>query len=299
MSVEKELCPNKAKRPEQDLQSLGNSASSTNVNNATTSVPQQARLMPDLVPCDGLYAAGELFQPSIGGGAAQLGRRMFYRLVKDKMVIIRISSLNNLHAKRESFQTFLLLTRVSKPKMKHTSLFAALSIPLLFSSVLARHGLDPDSIPMLTRTIDYTFHSICNDYQNPVPIPLFDELGLAKTIFGITNDLYSFMMGYSTPNDDANDDENVGNKRVIVSDHPSLRELLRGTKPHGSALLQSLVDEMMHSTRRSELLESQTSIAEGPVGDMIMEQARERERTVRRYALFPSVPYTGEIFDML
>ncbi|KAL8853667.1 MAG: hypothetical protein Q9221_001478 [Calogaya cf. arnoldii] len=179
--------------------------------------------------------------------------------------------------------------------MKQSPLLAALSIPLLFSSVLARHGLDPESIPMLTRTIDYTFHSICNDYHNPVPIPLFDEMGLAKTIFGITNDLYSFMMGYSMDSDDHDDDafdddqENGkdGNDRVIVSDHPSLRQRLRGeSENQRSALLQSLIDETMHSTRRSELLESQTAIAEGPIGDMIMKQERERQRTVHRYVFF-------------
>ena len=88
--------------------------------------------------------------------------------------------------------------------------------------------------------------------------------------------------------DDAFDDDQEngkdGNDRVIVSDHPSLRQRLRGeSENQRSALLQSLIDETMHSTRRSELLESQTAIAEGPIGDMIMKRERERQRTVHRY----------------
>ena len=52
---------------------------------------------------------------------------------------------------------------------------AALSSALLFSSALARYGISPDTIPMLTRTVDYTFHTICNDFHNPVPPQMFDE----------------------------------------------------------------------------------------------------------------------------
>ncbi|KAL8749088.1 MAG: hypothetical protein Q9199_007909 [Rusavskia elegans] len=164
--------------------------------------------------------------------------------------------------------------------MKESSVVLALSSTLLFSSALARYGLDPDSIPLLTRTVDYTFHSICDDFHNPVPTPLFDELGLAKTIFGITNDLYSFLMGYSLgDNNENNNDVDNDKQRVVTSDHPSLRARIRENQ-HGSNLLHDLIDEMMQNTRRSGLLESQTVIAKNPVGDKIMEQ----EATMHRYS---------------
>ncbi|KAL8914986.1 MAG: hypothetical protein Q9171_000426 [Xanthocarpia ochracea] len=151
--------------------------------------------------------------------------------------------------------------------MKRSSVYAALSSTLLFPYVFARYGLNPDSIPMLTRTIDYTFRSICDDYHNPVPTPLFDEQGLAKTIFGITNDLYSFLMGYSVDADHASNNKEPD----MIWGHNALREPLR-EKQRGADLVQSLIDEMIQSTRRSELLESQVVIAKGPVRDIISEQ---------------------------
>ncbi|KAL8677280.1 MAG: hypothetical protein Q9186_006291 [Xanthomendoza sp. 1 TL-2023] len=164
--------------------------------------------------------------------------------------------------------------------MKLSSIVAALSSSLLYSSAFARYGLNPDSIPMLTKTVDYTFHSICDDYHNPVPTPLFDEQGLAKTIFGITNDLYSFLMGYSV-GDEADDDDDGNNRK-----YGSSQKQLQG-KRRESDFVQDLIDEMIHSTRRSELLESQIPKIEGPIGPMLVDQ----EQTMHRY--------TSEDFDCL
>jgi len=33
--------------------------------------------------------------------------------------------------------------------------------------VIARRGLSPSSLSLLTRGTDYTFHSICADFHNP------------------------------------------------------------------------------------------------------------------------------------
>lgn len=76
--------------------------------------------------------------------------------------------------------------------MKQSSVVVALSSTLLFSSVLARYGLNPDSIPMLTRTVDYTFHSICDDFHNPVPTPLFDELVPSSFKTPNTRNIFSY-----------------------------------------------------------------------------------------------------------
>ncbi|KAL8978973.1 MAG: hypothetical protein Q9205_005589, partial [Flavoplaca limonia] len=166
--------------------------------------------------------------------------------------------------------------------MKQTIIVTALSSSILYSSVFARYGLNPDDIPMLTRTVDYTFHSICDNYHNPVPTPMFNELGLARTIFDLTNDLYSFLMGYSVGSDD-NDKNPVhnDNRRVVVSEHPSLKTRLREEDQRGPGLLQDLIDDVMQSNRRSELLESQTVIGKGQIGDKVMEQ---EEETMHSYA---------------
>lgn len=89
-------------------------------------------------------------------------------------------------------------------------------------------------------------------------------------------------MGYSVGNDD-NDNESVhnDNKRVVVSEHPSLKTRLREEYQRGPGLLQDLIDDVMQSNRRSELLESQTVIAKGPIGDRVMEQ---EEETMHSYA---------------
>ncbi|KAL8864004.1 MAG: hypothetical protein Q9198_010164, partial [Flavoplaca austrocitrina] len=166
--------------------------------------------------------------------------------------------------------------------MKQTIIFTALSSSLLYSSVIARYGLSPDDIPMLTRTVDYTFHSICDNYHNPVPTPLFNELGLARTVFDLTNDLYSFLMGYSVGSND-NDNNLVHNdkRRVRVYEDPSLKTSLREEDQRGPGLLQDLIDDVIQSNRRSELLESQTVIAKGPIGDKLMEH---EEETMHSYA---------------
>ncbi|KAL8889688.1 MAG: hypothetical protein Q9192_005981 [Flavoplaca navasiana] len=165
--------------------------------------------------------------------------------------------------------------------MKQTIFFTALSSSILYSSVFARYGLNPDDIPMLTRTVDYTFHSICDNYHNPVPTPVFNELGLARTIFDLTNDLYSFLMGYSVGSDDNDNTSNhIDNKRVVVAEHPSLKTRLREEDQRGPGLLQDLIDDVMQSNRRSELLESQTVFGKGPISDKVMEQ----EETMHSYA---------------
>ncbi|KAL8664367.1 MAG: hypothetical protein Q9168_007919 [Polycauliona sp. 1 TL-2023] len=214
--------------------------------------------------------------------------------------------------------------------MKDPSIFTALSSTLLFSSALARYGLNPDDISMLTRTVDYTFHSICNDFHNPVPIAAFDEQvpislsfiqlsvgvidmqshtppqGLAKTIFDITNDLYSFLMGYSVGGNQHNDfdlnepnDNENGNQRIVLSKHPSLRQRLHNEKQRQPSILQTLIDDMIQSTRRSELLESQTVVSKGPVGEKVMQQ---ETTTMHRYAAkgkkFDCPKFQHDVYDV-
>ena len=88
-------------------------------------------------------------------------------------------------------------------------------------------------------------------------------------------------MGYSVGND-GNDGEafHSNNEPVMVSEHPSLRRRLREEDQQRPGLLQDLIDDVMQSNRRSELLESQTVIAKGPMGNEVME----REETMHSYA---------------
>ena len=89
-------------------------------------------------------------------------------------------------------------------------------------------------------------------------------------------------MGYSVGSDD-DDNKSVQNdqRRVVVSEHPSVKTQLRDEDQRGPGLLQDLIDDVMQSNRRSELLESQTVIANGPIGDKVMEQ---EEETMHSYA---------------
>ncbi|KAL9610934.1 MAG: hypothetical protein Q9204_009051, partial [Flavoplaca sp. TL-2023a] len=91
-----------------------------------------------------------------------------------------------------------------------------------------------------------------------------------------------FLMGYSVGSND-NDNKSVqnDNRRVVVSEHPSLKTRLREEDQRGPGLLQDLIDDVMQSNRRSELLESQTVIGKGPIGDKVMEQEQE---TMHSYA---------------
>lgn len=87
-------------------------------------------------------------------------------------------------------QLLFLKLRISHstPEMKSFFIRTALSGILLSSSALARYGLSPDSIPLLTKTVDYTFHTICDEFHNPAPVPMFDEavsLNLAVREFEI------------------------------------------------------------------------------------------------------------------
>ena len=89
-------------------------------------------------------------------------------------------------------------------------------------------------------------------------------------------------MGYSVGSDD-NDKNPVhnDNRHVVVSKHPSLKTRLREEDQRGPGLLQDLIDDIMQSNRRSELLESQTVIGKGQIGDKVME---EEEETMHSYA---------------
>ena len=46
---------------------------------------------------------------------------------------------------------------------------------IVHSAVIAHQGLAPDDVRLLSRTAEYTFHQICDSYQNPVPSIMFDE----------------------------------------------------------------------------------------------------------------------------
>ena len=89
-------------------------------------------------------------------------------------------------------------------------------------------------------------------------------------------------MGYSVGSDD-DDNKSAQNdqRRVVVSEHPSVKTQLRDEDQRGPGLLQDLIGDVMQSDRRSELLESQTVIANGPIGDKVMEQ---EEETMHSYA---------------
>ena len=86
-------------------------------------------------------------------------------------------------------------------------------------------------------------------------------------------------MGYSVDADHASNNKEPDVKPDVIWGHNALREPLR-EKQRGSDLIQSLIDEMIQSTRRSELLESQIVVAKGPVRDIISEQ----EPTMHRYS---------------
>ncbi|KAL8769258.1 MAG: hypothetical protein Q9209_004759 [Squamulea sp. 1 TL-2023] len=98
-------------------------------------------------------------------------------------------------------------------------------------------------------------------------------------------------MGYSFRDGDAN---NNNERTGSSNNYQSVRERLPG-KGRGSDLLQNLIDEMIQSTRRSDLLESQTVIAKGPIRDKIMEQ----EATMHRYSSdnFDCPKFQRDIFD--
>ncbi|KAL8824803.1 MAG: hypothetical protein Q9170_008034, partial [Blastenia crenularia] len=160
--------------------------------------------------------------------------------------------------------------------MKSFSISAALSSLLLVSPTLARYGLSPDAVPLLTRTVDYTFHSICDDFHNPVPAPItYEAQELAKTILAFTNDLYTFLMGYSVGSDiESRDKDPLSNDRE--------RDPARSPSDTDSAtgLLEDLIDEIINSDRRSNLLESQMPLVKGPLAP----ELRKEDRTTHSYA---------------
>ena len=55
--------------------------------------------------------------------------------------------------------------------MKLFPILIALGVTVLPSAVYAR--IDPQELELLTMVTNYTFHSICNDFNNPDPY--FDE----------------------------------------------------------------------------------------------------------------------------
>ncbi|KAL9598020.1 MAG: hypothetical protein Q9219_004776 [cf. Caloplaca sp. 3 TL-2023] len=148
--------------------------------------------------------------------------------------------------------------------MKFASFGIALSSASLVSPVFARIGLSPDAVPLLTRTVDYTFHTICNDFHNPVPSPMFDETDLASVILAFTSDLYTFLMGYS-----------VGAKTGEEERDPSSHFGERSGK-----IVEDLVEEIINSDRRSNLLESQVPLVKGP----LVPEIRKEVPTAHKYA---------------
>ncbi|KAL8721239.1 MAG: hypothetical protein Q9225_002051, partial [Loekoesia sp. 1 TL-2023] len=158
--------------------------------------------------------------------------------------------------------------------MKLFSTCAALSSTLFFSSTLARYGLSPDTIPMLTRTVDYTFHTICDNFHNPVPSPMFDEMELASTILALSNDLYLLLMGYSV-----GDDVSIRHQKPLSNDRGNPKEKTHDTKRR-TDLLEDLIDEVINSNRRSDLLESQMPLIKGPLGP----ELRKEDPTTHSYA---------------
>ncbi|KAL9008417.1 MAG: hypothetical protein Q9173_006452 [Seirophora scorigena] len=154
--------------------------------------------------------------------------------------------------------------------MKLLSVYAvAGSGTLLFSSVLARRGLSPDDIPLFTRTVKFTFIQICDEVQNPTPQPMFNEAKncsrahepqkqFAKTIMGMTRDLYTFLLGYSL---DTSIKGRPGRtpplkqKEHTFSKEPRISSA-EETQPPVDHLPDDLVDELIKSHETSDILAS-------------------------------------------
>ncbi|KAL8732260.1 MAG: hypothetical protein Q9166_002832 [cf. Caloplaca sp. 2 TL-2023] len=79
-------------------------------------------------------------------------------------------------------------------------------------------------------------------------------------------------MGYGTRNDNARQRKEPPFEESIDTHSRRFGKAQRGEKKRGLNLLQGLIDETMQVTERSRLLESQTSVVEGPVGDMLVDQ---------------------------
>lgn len=102
---------------------------------------------------------------------------------------------------------------------------------------------------------------------------------LTNTILAFSSDLYTFLLGYSV-GDDNIADRGQGNTESNDREHP-LRPIPAETKKRGIDLLEDLIDETINSNRRSDMLESQTPIVDGPIGPTLW---REEEPTTHRYA---------------
>ncbi|KAL8754817.1 MAG: hypothetical protein Q9184_004998 [Pyrenodesmia sp. 2 TL-2023] len=144
--------------------------------------------------------------------------------------------------------------------MRPSSISAVLCSGLLLSPVLARYGLTPDTVPLLTRTIKYTFLEICEGFQNPTPEPMFNEAALARTITGVSSDLYTFLMGYSVDT--------------------SAKDILGHVPSRKQDLLDDLIDEVIHSHGATDLLASRDRFEDGPEKSMLLKQ----DPTMHRYA---------------
>lgn len=88
---------------------------------------------------------------------------------------------------------------------------------------------------------------------------------------GMTSDLFSFMLGYSVGDTIA--DRHQGPQSTGLEDDPSRdsKSNDRDTK-HETDLLQYLINEIMDSRSRADLLESQTPFVKGPVGPILRDQ---------------------------
>ncbi|KAL9047710.1 MAG: hypothetical protein Q9206_006537, partial [Seirophora lacunosa] len=144
--------------------------------------------------------------------------------------------------------------------MKLLSIYAlAGSSTLLLSSVLARRGLSPDDIPLLTRTVKFTFIQICDEVQNPTPQPMFNEARFARTIMGVTRDLYTFLLGYYSLDTSIQDRPGrtppLHQKEHTFSNEPRISSG-RDTQPPVDNLPDDLVDELIKSHETSDILAS-------------------------------------------
>ncbi|KAL8644959.1 MAG: hypothetical protein Q9210_006981, partial [Variospora velana] len=164
--------------------------------------------------------------------------------------------------------------------MKLLSVYAVAGSSLLVSSVLARRGLSPDTIPPLTRTVKYTFIQICDEVQNPTPQPMFNEAGLARTVMGVSRDLYTFLMGYSLST--SIEDRPGPSERTFFSQEP-WSSSGDNTHPPADDLLDDLVDELLQSQKTADIFASRDRFdSHGPEDAALTEQ--QREPTTHNYA---------------
>ncbi|MCJ1253845.1 hypothetical protein MMC24_001659 [Lignoscripta atroalba] len=88
--------------------------------------------------------------------------------------------------------------------MKTLSAVFALSGLLLFPMISARTGMSAGSLPRLTAVANYTFHSLCDNVQNPDLF--FNELDVSQIVNAFVNDMVMYLHG-NGPDDSRNQNE--------------------------------------------------------------------------------------------